>query len=72
MITVAKTDTKPVGNKPICLHNIILGPDLYDVIAQCCSTGLLLSKCMEWKMSGELLNISVLVLQPTLYLLQIL
>lgn len=32
MITVAKSDTKPVGNKPICLHNIVFGPDLYDVI----------------------------------------
>lgn len=44
---VAKSDTKPVGNKTVCLVNLILGLDLYDVIAQCCSTGLFLNKCIE-------------------------
>lgn len=50
---VAKSDKQPVGNKTICLRNLILGPHLYDVIAQCCSTGLFLNKCVDRKMGGQ-------------------
>lgn len=56
---VVKLDTKTIGNRTICLQNLVLGPDLYDVITQCCSTDLFFNKCIQWKMSvsEQLLNI---------------
>lgn len=44
---IVKSNTKTLRNNTVYLLNLTLGPGLYDMIAQCCSTSLFLMLFIE-------------------------